>query len=94
MNSYESYPSGVLIHDLKKTLHENKCFEEGDLETVSRDTAIDLLDCKATEERIFRSFKKNRHTVVWFCYLNKNPGNLRQVTFASAPTQLFVFSNR
>lgn len=36
------------------------CFEEGDLETVSRKTAIDLLDCKATEERIFRGLKKKR----------------------------------
>lgn len=36
------------------------CFEEGDLETVGRKTAIDLLDCKATEERIFRGLKKKK----------------------------------
>lgn len=24
MNSCENHPNGVLIHDLKKTLHENK----------------------------------------------------------------------
>lgn len=66
------------------------CFEEGDLETVSRKTAIDLLDCKATEERIFRGLKK-KDKVVWFCYLNKNTGNLRQVVFGSAPNSIFCF---